>query len=138
MYGQNAGRVYLDKTDTTLCAVDIPPENWGDESETEKMFAYFGDEVHQALTDLPHLVVCGDFIARTGIFKEISDTHLDVLTVHPQLVDRSVTQCTPKNSAGRFLVDITSNLDCISVYPWGHWTANICGIYPIIPIPSYI
>ncbi len=45
--------------------------------------------------------------------NEFSDTHLDVLTAHPQLVERRATQCTQTIHAGRFLVDIASNLDCI-------------------------
>jgi len=72
--------------DITLCAVCIPPENRGDRSETENMFARLGDEIHQALTDSPHLIVCEDFNAHIGVLDEISDTNLDVLTAHPQLV----------------------------------------------------
>jgi len=103
--------------DITLCAVFILPENQiqigGDRSETENMFAHFGDKVHQALTDSPRLIACGDSNAHIGVLNEIPDTHLDVLNAHPQLVERRITQCTQTNCAGRFLVDIASNMDCI-------------------------
>ena len=99
--------------DITLCAVYIPPESRGDRSETENQYAHLGDEIHQALTDTPHLIACGDFNAHIGCLDEINDTHFDALAAHPQLIRRRDTRCTQTNRAGKFLIDIASNLDCI-------------------------
>jgi len=54
-------RLFAKGSETTLCAVYIQPGR-----ELESQLAHLGDEIQQALTDTPHLIVCGEFNAHIG------------------------------------------------------------------------
>jgi len=96
-----------------LCAVYVPPEQRGDRQEVESQYAHLNAEVQEALTASPHLLVCGDFNAQIGTLDEVTDTHVDVLAACPQLVRGCTIKCTQLNRAGKFLIDMASNLGCI-------------------------
>eukprot|EP00983_Pelagomonas_calceolata_P039669 1137280-Pelagomonas_calceolata.AAC.2 len=109
-------RILLKKLpeDVLTCATYLKPQSSSRPAqEIGNLFYTLGEEILLAKTVTPHVAICGDFNAHIGGLNEITDAHYDLHATYPQLTGNISTQCPHINRAGKCLVDVAPNLNCI-------------------------
>mmetsp|Transcript_418 Transcript_418/g.1002 ORF Transcript_418/g.1002 Transcript_418/m.1002 type:complete len:905 (+) Transcript_418:594-3308(+) len=77
-------------------------------SQVREQFTHLFDELACAAQVTPDLLLCGDFNAKIGSLREVSDAHYETLVDCPALQTARRCECRDVNVAGRLLVDIAA------------------------------
>jgi len=96
--------------DVYLCASYVNPESQKTSPEQiDNLFFTLGEEIYQAYSQTPHILIGGDFNAHIANRRELSDVHYEFLSRFPHLTHYRQSQCSQVNRAGIRLLDLAAN-----------------------------